>query len=280
MSAEHPDENLSRGFAINSSSSKIHEGEIQGEPATQSFRKSEPAAVLWLRLLSVFVRSQTERRIAERTNPASRPRLCSQSHSSAGPTFAEEVAETYECKAPQQTAGVGKQCKCGKRKIRGPGYRSRQMSHPGNKVTELPSSSQLVTFNPGSRASDPWTSIWMNINCPVFPSAAPRDAIDDERVRWPKKTWLDPSPGCERSSDGYAWAESNRTADYQSSRRLAEHYQGVVVRHVKQAGFDGQDFDVSPIRYNPHVAVVLQIAIVHGLAAHPLDSVHHLRPLS
>src|SRR5580700_4972508 len=77
MSAEHPDENLSRGFAINSSSSKIHEGEIQGEPATQSFRKSEPAAVLWLRLLSVFVRSQTERRIAERTNPASRPRLCS-----------------------------------------------------------------------------------------------------------------------------------------------------------------------------------------------------------
>ena len=48
--------------------------------------------------------------------------------------------------------------------------------------TRLPSRSQLVMLNPRPRASYPRTGIGMNINCPVFPPAPPRHAVDDEGV--------------------------------------------------------------------------------------------------
>src|ERR1700685_4097975 len=120
--------------------------------------------------------------------------------------------------------------------------------------------------------------VW-NVSGAVGPYSSPWRSIDDQVVRTPRETRMDPAPGREGRADRDGWSEVDCSADEEARRRWRENDERVVNRNVIEARIHRQDFNVIPVVWDINVAVRLQVTVAFRFVAHSLHGVHHIRAL-
>src|SRR5581483_2266922 len=131
----------------------------------------------------------------------------------------------------------------------------------------------LVVFDARTR------SIGVHKLLAIGPGVPPRAVINQDDMVTPSESAGPPAPRRERSNRNPR-AEPDRSAHHETGPRPRKDHIWIVVRHVVHARTDRNDFDIAGARHlHALIRTAPQIAVIIGLLAHALNSIHHSRTL-